>query len=359
LGVHVTTASTTGAVALRRVTERDDWVALAPRFDDHNFRQLWDYATAMAARAGARAEHVCVEADGRPIGLASVRVKPIPGLGTGIAYVSGGPLVRSSAGGDRQAALDAVVAALAGEYVGRRRLVLRAAPPIGDEAWNAAQERSFLSAGFRPAVGVRRHQTMLVDIARPLDEVRAGFAKKWRYELGRAEKAGIEVAEGTDPALLMSFQPLFEEFVERKGFGVDLGADFYAALQPRLADEERLYVALAWLDGELVAGVVATFLGDTGVYLLGASSEAGRAAQAAYLLQWKIIQAAAVRDLRWYDLGGTDPDDNPGVYRFKARMGGIELAHPGPYELAPNRMRARAVRGAERLVRAARARRPR
>jgi Acetyltransferase (GNAT) domain len=356
--MHMTAASATGAAALRRVTERDDWVSLASTFDDHNFRQLWDYAAAMAARGGARAEHVCVEADGRPVGLAAVRVKPIPGLRTGIAYVSGGPLVRGAAGGEPGAALDAVVAALVREYAGRRHLVLRTAPPIGDAAWNAAQERSFLSAGFRPAVGVRRHQTMLIDIARPLDEVRAGFAKKWRYELGRAEKAGIEIAEGTDPALIQSFQPLFDEFVERKGFGVDLGADFYAALQPGLPEAERLHVALAWLDGELVAGVVATFLGDTGVYLLGASSEAGRGAQAAYLLQWRVIQAAAARGLRWYDLGGTDPDDNPGVYRFKARMGGTELEHPGPYELSPSRLRARAVRGAERLVRAARARRP-
>jgi lipid II:glycine glycyltransferase (peptidoglycan interpeptide bridge formation enzyme) len=204
---------------------------------------------------------------------------------------------------------------------------------------------------------VRRHQTMLVDIARPLDQVRAGFAKKWRYELGRAEKAGLEMVEGTDPALLERFRPLFEDFVQRKGFGVDLGADFYAALQPRLGEEERLHVALAQLGDELVAGVVATFLGDTGVYLLGASSEAGRGSQAAYLLQWRVIQAAAARGLRWYDLGGTDPDDNPGVYRFKERMGGVELDHPGPYELAPSRLRARAVRGAERLVRTARARR--
>jgi Acetyltransferase (GNAT) domain len=337
-----------------RAVTRDEWIELASGFGDHNYRHCWDYAEAMAERAGASAEHVCLERDGRPVGLASVRVKRIPGIGTGIAYVSGGPLVRSLPAGS---GLDAALDELIREYVGRRRLVLRVAPAIGDERWNAEQDACFASAGLRPALGVRRHRTILIDIDRPLEEVRAGFAKKWRYELNRSEKQEIHVVQGTDPALLETFRPLFDEFVASKGFDVELGADYYADLQPGLPEDERLHVAIAYIDGEPAAGVVASFLGDTGVYLLGASNDAGRGAKAAYLLQWKVIEAAAARGIRWYDLGGIDPDGNPGVYQFKARMGGVELDHPGPYEIAPSRLRARAVETAERLFRAARARR--
>jgi lipid II:glycine glycyltransferase (peptidoglycan interpeptide bridge formation enzyme) len=278
-------------------------------------------------------------------------------MGTGIAYVSGGPLVRATNHGVAGSRLATVLDALVREYVDRRRLVLRVAPAIGDAAWNGEQERRFLAAGFSASKHVRGYSTVIVDIARPLGEVRASFHKKWRYHLGRAEKAGIAVVQGTDPAFFEDFRPLFDEVVTRKSFAVDLDAGFYAELQSAVPDGERLHLAIASIDDQPVAGVAASFLGDTAVYLLGASNQPGREANASYLLQWKTIEAAAARDLAWYDLGGIDPGGNPGVYRFKARMGGAELSAPGPYEIAPSRLRAAAIRTAERVVRAARARR--
>ena len=347
-----------GSPAAVRAVQREEWRRLARGFLDHNYRQVWDYAEAMAARSGAKTEHACIASGDQVLGLASLRIKPVPGTGTGIAYVSGGPLVRRAQDDAPGARLDTVLATLADEFVDRRGLVLRVAPSIGDAAWNLEQERRFAAAGFRPAERLRPYKSILVDIARPLDDVRAGFAKKWRYHLGRAERAEIAVAEGTDPALFEDFRQLFDEFLARKSFAVELGADFYARLQTTLSKDERLYVAIAWIDEQPAAGIVASFLGDTAVYLLGASNESGREANAPYLLQWKTIEAAAASHVAWYDLGGIDPAGNPGVYRFKARMGGIELAAPGPYEISPGRLRAGAVRTAEWLFRTARARRP-
>jgi hypothetical protein len=344
------------ADAAVRAVGHDEWERLAGGFPDHNYRQCWAYAEAMAARVGGATEHLCVASGDRTLGLASVRVKGIPGTGTGIAYVSGGPLVR---GGDEDAPsrLEAVLSALAGEYVHRRGLLLRVAPTIGDERWNLEQDQCFLSAGFTPAERQPRYSTILVDISRPASEIRAGLAKKWRYHLGRAEKAGISVVQGSAPELFEQFLPLFDEFVARKSFAVELGADFYARVQSALPEAERMHLAIASVGDEPVAGVVAGLLGDTAVYLLGASNEVGREANAPYLLQWKVIEAAADRGIGWYDLGGIDEEANPGVYRFKARMGGTEMTAPGPYELAPGRVRAAVVHSAERLVRAARARR--
>src|SRR4051794_26241192 len=69
-------------------------VGLAAEFQDHNYRQCWDYAAMLAARANAAAECVVVTRSGVPAGLASVCVKRLPHMRTGIAYVAGGPLVR-------------------------------------------------------------------------------------------------------------------------------------------------------------------------------------------------------------------------------------------------------------------------
>jgi Acetyltransferase (GNAT) domain len=342
--------------ALRRA-ERGEWIALAAGFADHNYRHCWDYAEMLAARSGAAAERVVVERDGGVAGLASVRVKRLPGAGTGIAYVAGGPLVRRRGDGDARDRLTAVLAALRREYVDRRRLVLRVAPAIGEEPWNAAQDESLLAAGFRPPAQLRPYRTIMVDLDRPLADVRAGLAKKWRNLLSGAERRGIDVTSGTEPERFDDFAPLFDELVARKAFAVDLGAAFFAALQPRLPESERLLVAIASDEGRPAAGVVASIHGDTAVYLLGASNDAGRTTNAAYLLQWRVIEAASALGCRWYDLGGIDPVANPGVHRFKERMGGIDMVAPGPYELAPGPMRRAAVHAAERAFRLAATRR--
>jgi hypothetical protein len=341
-----------------RHADRDEWVGLAAEFDDHNYRQCWDYAAMLAARANAAAECAVVDRGGVPAGVASVRVKRLPHMAIGIAYVAGGPLVRPREDGSARERLEVVLGALKEEYVEHRGLVLRVAPPIGDAAWNGTVDACLQAAGFRPARGLGPYRTMLVDIARPLADVRGGLAKKWRNDLNNADRQGLRVTEGRDPALFDDFAPLFDELVARKSLAVDLGADFYAGLQPRLADTERLHLAIARVDGRPAAGVVAAIHGDTAVYLLGASNDLGRKTNAAYLLQWKVIEAAAREGCRWYDLGGVDAAGNPGVYRFKQRMGGIELSAPGPYELAPSRARGVAVHAAERVFRAAAARRP-
>jgi lipid II:glycine glycyltransferase (peptidoglycan interpeptide bridge formation enzyme) len=335
---------------------RDAWIALTGEFADHGYRHSWDYAAAMAERSGATVENVAILQDQRAVALASVRVKRLPGMRTGIAYVSGGPLVRHRAPRASDPSLDLVIAALKEEYVDRRRLVLRVAPPIGDAAWNEVQAGCFESAGFARTDRVDPYTTVLVDIDRPLEQIRSGFAQKWRNCLNKAERQDLRVTDGRDPRLFDDFIPLFDELVARKAFDVDLGADFYARLQERLPDGERLYVAIAWDGDDPVAGVVASMHGDTPVYLLGAANHAARKSNAAYLLQWRAIEEASRSGCRWYDLGGVDAEANPGVRKFKLGMGGTELSSPGPYELAPGPIRGAAVRGAERIVKVIRSR---
>ena len=41
----------------------------------------------------------------------------------------------------------------------------------------------------------------------------------------------------------------------------------------------------------------------------------------------------------YYDLGGIDPDGNPGVYHFKKGLGGLHATMAGPFEMHPNVMK--------------------
>ena len=65
-------------------------------------------------------------------------------------------------------------------------------------------------------------------------------------------------------------------------------------------------------------------MGDTAIYLLGATNERARELKAAYFLQWQAMLWLKDRGARWYDLGGIDPEANPGGYHFKSGFGGNE-----------------------------------
>ncbi len=144
---------------------------------------------------------------------------------------------------------------------------------------------------------------------------------------------------GKDAFLFQEFKPLLDDLIEKKAFSVDLGVDFYANVHSRSDEVDKFIITLAEMGGQPVAGHVASILGDTCVYLLGASNNVGRKLNAAYLLQWQVIEMAKAAGCRWYDLGGIDKQTNPGVYRFKQRMGGHEVDIPGPFEMRSPSMR--------------------
>jgi hypothetical protein len=332
--------------------DRTAWRRAAAAFSDYSYRQAWDFGTACAERLGACSEHIAMcDAEG-PLGLADVRVKRLPLLGSGIAYITGGPLVRRGPSTDPRS-LRSCLLALRQEYVQRRGLLLRIQPALGSPDWNAAQQEVFADLGFA-ASRVAPYRTLLVSIEPPLEQVRKTFEQKWRNGLNRAERNGLLVRSGTEASLFEQFGELYRQLLQRKQFGVDLHADFYATVQHHLDASERFLVSLVEVDGAPVAGHVASILGDTGVYLLGASSEVALQNKASYLLQWHTIQAAKTRGCRWYDLGGIDPEGNPGVYHFKQGLGGIDVTAPGPFELPPAGLRHHIVRGCERMYRSVR-----
>jgi len=324
---------------------------LAPRFADHNYRQCWAYGVFAAERIGAASEHVGVFRDGEVQALADVRIKRMPVVGGGVALISGGPLVRR--GGDEGVGerLGTAMRMIKDEFVGRRGLVLRVVGALGEGAWNEEQSRILRESGFSQCDGPGSYRTLVVDIGPPAEQVRKNLAQKWRNCLNNAEKQGIDVAVGGDAESLGRFAEVFERFVGRKGFHVELGADFYQRVQAGLEGPERLVVQLAEREGDLVAGHISSMLGDTCVYLLGATTEAGLKCKAAYLLQWNTIRLAQARGLRWYDLGGIDPTVNPGVNHFKEGLGGADRSAPGPLEARPKGLRGLVTLSGERLYR--------
>jgi len=328
---------------------RDEWLTEAAQFQDHNYRQCWEYGRLLAERRKAASMHVKIERDGDVLGLADVRIKRAPLLG-GIAYISGGPLTRKGTAEDSER-LGACLDGLRRRFVDGEGLILRVQGTLGDPAWNERATACFAAEGFASASQGLAYRTIVVDLRPPLAEIRAGLAQKWRNCLNKAERCNPAPAVSTRIEDFDRFAALFNPFVGRKGFRVDLDADFYRAVQSGSPPAEALTLAMLEANGRLAAGHMSSMLGDTCVYLLGATSDEALKTNAAYLLQWEVIKLARDRGMKWYDLGGIDPEGNPGVYHFKCGLGGVEMRAPGPFEIAPKALRARLILHAESAYR--------
>jgi hypothetical protein len=328
-------------VCIERLT-RKEWDTLTPLFRDLSYRQCGSYAEAAAREMGAVSEFIGVFLAKKLVGLANVRVKMVPFVPLGVAYVNYGPLVtrRDEFSAD---SFGCCLDALRQEYVERRRLMLRIVPPLRGGKCLDAQTACLERRGFRPYLVHRLHETLILDLVNPIAEIRKNFDGKWRSDLSRAERSDVKVTRSVEPADFDYFEALFIDLAQRKGFTAHQDVAFYKRVQENEQATQQLVAHLAWHHGELVAGHIGSFVGDTAVYLLGAANSKGREVRASYLLQWAVIEHAKRVGNLFYDLGGIDQESNPDVYRFKKRLNGRRVAEIGPYELAPAPFTRRAL----------------
>ncbi len=320
-----------------RVIDRVAAESLCERFAGPGYEQRCSYAEVAARAVSATCEYVAIERDGEPVGYAAVRIKRVPVVGFGLAYVHRGPVCDPKIWAD---AVDALV----GDYVTRRRLLLRIAPPIAiADAATLLKNRGF-AAGTQPP-----YRTLMLDLARPLDEIRKSLHPKWRTDLSRGERNALHIIRSSNPADFARFQPLFTDLAASKGFSAAQGPGFFADVAADARGSERIELHLALHEGQVVAGHVGSYSGDTAVYLLGAASAPGRDLRAAFVLQWAAIERAHALALSRYDLGGIDEVANPDVFRFKQRMGGAVVTACPNFDRAPGKSTAFAIAIAQRV----------
>jgi Acetyltransferase (GNAT) domain len=330
--------------------KRDEWDALAPLFRDLSYRQCGSYAEAAARVMGAASEFIAVFQAKELVGLANVRVKMVPFVPLGIAYVNYGPLTAGRYEFSAES-FGSCLDALRREYVENRHLMLRIIPPLHGGEWGCAQATCLEKHGFRARVQ-KPQETFILDLAKPLAEIRKNFDSKWRTDLSKAHRSNIEIIRSVAPTDFDRFEALLIDLAQRKGFTVRQDVAFFRNVQENAHASQRMSAHLAWHEGELVAGHIGSFVGDTAVYLLGAANAKGRDIRASYLLQWAVIEHAKSIGNLFYDLGGIDQETNPDVYRFKKRLNGRRAAEIGPYELAPTRLKDRGLHFLEAIYNA-------
>ena len=311
---------------------RETWNEILALFSDASLYQTWDYD---AVRCGERnLSHLVLKHDDEIVAVAQARLAGMPGLRLGAAYVRWAPLWRR---GDRTDDLNAfrmALRALRNEYVCRRGLVLRIFPIAF--SGNVSLSADFLAEELFDQVSNEcPQQTLLVNIEGSLDEIKKGFNQKWRNCLNHAERNQLVITQGTGDALFEDFIPLYRQLVTRKGFTEPNDINEFKAIQQNLPEHLKMGIFLCSEGGRLTGGAICSAVGDTGLYLFGATNDEGLKNKGAYLLQWYALQWLKNKDCKYYNLNGINPEKNPGSYHFKAGLAGKsgqELRYLGRYD---------------------------
>jgi hypothetical protein len=302
-----------------------DWAGIAARFADLTYEQTRAYSLAAARRIGARSRFLALwTAEGELAAACAVRIKSVPGLGRGIAWCPGGPLMRprrddGAAAEAETARLVAVLGALRACLAGGAGHVLRLRPSGLLFAPAESVEFAARTAGFQPAARPGPYRSFAIDAQADEAALMASMNGKWRTELRAALKAGLSVETGTGPAIETRFMAIYDAVKVAKGFDPEIPPGFHFALA---GDDHQVETMIATHGGADVAGIVTVRCAASTTYAFGATGAAGRPLRAGYLLQWEAIRRARNQGSLWYDLGGVDFRANPDVARFKERMGG-------------------------------------
>ena len=325
-----------------------EWNALLDGFADASLYQTWAYGAVCWGET--QLSHLVLRLDDVPVAMAQLRIVSVPLLRSGIAYIRWGPVCTPKGASCDPAVWQAAIDALVLEYVERRGLTLRVLPFVfKEDAVAPAASRKLLDVGLVENPEARRYKTLRVDLRPPLDVIRRNLAHKWRNQLNAAERNGLEVSEGIGFALYAEFSALYREMMARKRFDTTVSVDEFQQIQERLSAEQKMVILIARKNGRAVSGLVASTIGTTGIYLLGATGDEGMKAKGAYLLQWHMLRCLKERGCDSYDLGGIDAESNPGVFHFKKGLGGDEVLHLGSYDLHRNRLSKWGLGAAERL----------
>lgn len=305
-------------VEVDRVT-RSEWTGIVDAFSDSNLYQTWDYEAVHSSER--RMSHLLLRQKDEVLGAAQLRIVQFPLLGAGIAYIYFGPMWRRR---DHEANLNILQALLGGlreEYAVKRGLLVRIASYVRKGEVPEIRDL-LLGAGYRRQELLREYRTFDIDLGLPLDELRAGFHRRWRNHLNKAEKGDLSVVDGTDPDLFSAFEKIYLDMHSRKGFSENVSIVDFGKIQERLPESQKMRVLIASHDGEPCSGLVLSTVGDVAIYLLGATNESGMRRGSSYVLQWRALQWLTDNGFQRYDLGGANPEANPSVYHFKSGLAG-------------------------------------
>lgn len=283
-------------------------------------QQSWAYGEAMRT-LGVQVHRAGLEKDGQLLGVAQFICRRVAGY-MSLASCTRGPLWRDGVDGDLRAQ---------GHHALKRSIPTRAlrvtllSPDASAQDMPAGQTRGL----SRVMTG---YSTVMLDLQRSPEALRADLEGKWRNRLVRAEaNQAVRVQVQADR---QACQALLKREGEQRasrhfhGLPTEL---VQAYIDAHDKPSQAYLMSTARMGRDIVASMLFLIHGRRATYHVGWSSDEGRKLNLHNLLLWRAVEHFHAQGLQGLDLGGVNTHDLPGISRFKLGTGGRVLTLAGTY----------------------------
>jgi len=176
------------------------------------------------------------------------------------------------------------------------------------------------------------YSTLMIDLTRSGEQLRAELDARWRNRLSAAEKSGITIvndevapeyvkwllSEEQSQRAEKSFHGLPVAFVERY-------------IHAGTSTKQTALILHAEHQQKRIAAMLFLIHGSVATYHIGWSDQTGRETNAHKLILWRAFEILRARGINTLDMGGVNTHDLPGISRFKLGMGGTVVTFAGMF----------------------------
>lgn len=199
--------------------------------------------------------------------------------------------------------------------------------PLLEETDDSRAFLKSLAFTMAPVHNVDAQITFILDITQSLEVLFKNMRKSTRYEIKKAERAGVFVFKEAGERALKRFYNLYVAMQKRQKFipyPYERFEKEYKAFSPLKQQE----IFFAEYKDKILASAIINFYGQTAFYNHGASL-LNHGVSTSHLLQWEIIKYARKKGYRFYNLwGGIAPNERHpwwGITIFKRGFGGQQV----------------------------------
>lgn len=304
------------------VTSKDQWNELIDSLGYSNLYQSWAYGQARQTTKCWSVSRAIFRNQQGLIAIVQVLKKTYLGC-INVYRINRGPLFINSASIEEKVAVLELVGRL-GRWWRARFLVI--APDLESNGQNAVILAQLTYNRFH------RHErsSALINLKDDLSVIRQKLDGKWRNMLNAAEKNDLVVEFGNSKRLLNWMLDQYSELIAERGFK-GISFSLLRSLCGEFGDHTHLIIFRCVKNDVPVSCICVLKHGTTSTYLIGWNGNQGRSLKAHQFLMWNAIVELKQLGCHWFDLGGIDVDNTPGISGFKLGLNGMRYELIGDY----------------------------
>ncbi|MCR9254798.1 MAG: GNAT family N-acetyltransferase [Alphaproteobacteria bacterium] len=303
---------------------KSEWDKLLVRCRRPNLLLMWPYAMALAKTKGKKTRFGVIHFDGNPVGAITeeqaAKFGPVK-----VLTCNRGPVFKDDLP-DSMASL--FLHFMRREYMAWKGRFFSFLPEFPDSEAMRALMKS--NGWYRKGEGYR---TAWLDLTLEGETLRGNLRANWRGALQKAEKTDLIVQHDSTGRYLDWLLSVYEDDKIERGFIGPAPALIraYDEVSKSVGRLHRVHLWRCVKDSVPVAGILVVRHLTTATYLVGWTSEEGRAVNAHHLLLWRAALALKKDDVTALDLGGYNEEEAAGIANFKRGLGGEEWIGVGQY----------------------------